>query len=174
MDGLDIQVLSSANDFISLFTKRLSGVNTMVANTPEEEGVEYAKLMYLEMIKSMVSGVVFGEREMSVHGYPGPHKKKVDPLNVEERKMGQDWAYVGDTMTGYARLDNVRDLITRVIDDNIQGGYIGKNIMLYIAAVRDVTSFIISHICEHYVAETGVWRGGSSIFARADSCTRSN
>jgi len=42
-------------------------------------------------------------------------------------------------MTGFARLDNVRDLLLDVLKNNIQGGYI----------------------------ETGVWRGGSSIVARA-------
>lgn len=42
-------------------------------------------------------------------------------------------------MAGLKRLDNIRELLTDVIQNNIEGDYI----------------------------ETGVWRGGSSIFARA-------
>ena len=52
---------------------------------------------------------------------------------------GTDWPYLGDTMTGSARLDNVHSLLKDAIDNKIAGGY----------------------------AEMGVWRGGSSMFARA-------
>lgn len=44
-----------------------------------------------------------------------------------------------EKVTGWARLDNVKDLVTTVISENIEGDYI----------------------------ETGVWRGGSSVYARA-------
>ena len=126
MEGLETQVLSSAENFISMFAKRASWVNTMISNPPEEEDEEYAKLMYIDMIKSIVSGVVFGEREKSVQPALGQQKNNAYTFNVEKRKQGLDWAYIGDTMTGFARLDNVRDLLTHVIKDNIQGGYIGK------------------------------------------------
>eukprot|EP00977_Amphora_coffeiformis_P003755 scaffold744_cov162-Amphora_coffeaeformis.AAC.1 len=66
---------------------------------------------------------------------------KFPPININMRKIGNDWAYVGDTMTGWARLDNVASLIRKVVDEKnpIPGDYI----------------------------ETGVWRGGSSVLARA-------
>ena len=128
MHGLDNQVFSSAEEFIPLFANRVSWVNTMIQNPPEKSNEEYAKLMYIEMIKSMVSGTVFGEMERSVHGYVGPAKKKSDNFSIEERKRGIDWAYIGDTMTGYARLDNVRDLLMDVLKNNVEGGYIGKSI----------------------------------------------
>ena len=52
---------------------------------------------------------------------------------------GRDWTYAGDTMTGWARLDNIYNLLTDVIKNDIKGDYI----------------------------ETGVWRGGASVFAKA-------
>jgi len=62
-------------------------------------------------------------------------------LNIQRRKIGKDRTFVGDTMTGWARrLDNVRELLEHVVRDRVPGDY--------------------------YI-ETGVWRGGSSIFARA-------
>ncbi|KAL7516729.1 hypothetical protein ACHAWX_001713 [Stephanocyclus meneghinianus] len=139
MDDLDEQLLSSADDFISAFSKRVSWVNTMVSNPPEGGNEEYARSMYLEMIKSFVSALVFGDKELAIRPNLGPSKKMSGPLNPARRNVGADWAYLGDTMTGSVRLNNVRDLISDVITNNVEGGYI----------------------------ETGVWRGGSSIFARA-------
>ena len=77
MQGLDNQVFSSAKEFIPLFANRVNWVNTMIENPPEKSDEEYAKLMYIEMIKSMVSGTAFGDMERSVHGYVGPRKKKL-------------------------------------------------------------------------------------------------
>eukprot|EP00804_Cyclotella_cryptica_P026712 CCRYP_007948-RA/>CCRYP_007948-RA protein AED:0.18 eAED:0.09 QI:0/0/0.25/1/1/1/4/165/291 len=116
MDDLDKQLLSSADQFISAFSKRVNWVSTMVSNPPEDNE-DYARSMYIEMIKSFVSALVFGEKEMSVHGYVGSGLKNLVPLSQAERNIGADWTYLGDTMTG--------------------------------------------------IVQTGVWRGGSSIFARA-------
>lgn len=120
--------------------------------------------MYIDMIKSIVSGVVFGEREKSVQPALGQQKNNAYTFNVEKRKQGLDWAYIGDTMTGFARLDNVRDLLTHVIKDNIQGGYIGKCQFLVLYQMQQLkkNANILT-----FATETGVWRGGSSIFARA-------
>merc|ERR1711862_265729 len=94
--------------------------------------------MYLEMMKSAVSGTMFNAAEKSVP-IGGKTKQGTIPINLEHRKGGKDWPYLGDTMTGWKRLDNVWKLLKSVVDDNIPGDYI----------------------------ETGVWRGGSSVFARA-------
>ena len=127
MKDLDPQVLSPASEFIPLFKSRVNWVNTMVSNPPEQSGEEYAKLMYIEMMKSIVSGVVFGNKERSVTPSLGGRKKNAGEFDVEKRKGGSDWAYLGDTMTGFARLDNVRDLLMSVIEKKIEGGYIGKD-----------------------------------------------
>ena len=60
------------------------------------------------------------------------------PFNLTRRQNGNNWTFLGDTMTGWKRIDNVWELLKNVVNDNIPGDYI----------------------------ETGVWRGGCSVFAR--------
>ncbi len=57
----------------------------------------------------------------------------------EVRSSGLDWPPTAETMVGRARLDNLQACITAVIQDGVAGDLI----------------------------ETGVWRGGASIFMRA-------
>jgi hypothetical protein len=67
-------------------------------------------------------------------------------------------------VTGIARLNNVKDLLLDVINNKIEGGYIGMWLIypLYkYSALMLLTSVYVLY------TETGVWRGGSSIFARA-------
>lgn len=97
MKDLEPRLFSSAQDFLSSYTKRVGWVNTMIQNPPSEADEEYAKLMYLEMIKSIVSATVFGKTEKTVH--PGLNKPKLrlKPLDSTLRALGNDWTYVGDT-----------------------------------------------------------------------------
>ncbi|RKT17061.1 demethyldecarbamoylnovobiocin O-methyltransferase/8-demethyl-8-(2,3-dimethoxy-alpha-L-rhamnosyl)tetracenomycin-C 4'-O-methyltransferase [Streptomyces sp. 1114.5] len=59
--------------------------------------------------------------------------------NAERRENGVDWPTVAHTMVGRKRLDNLQDCVERVIADGVPGDLI----------------------------ETGVWRGGVTIFMRA-------
>merc|ERR1719445_554869 len=95
--------------------------------------------MYLEMMKSFVSGTAFNEAELSVVPSLNYNTLQTKPFDKKLRKGGDDWTFLGDTMTGWARIDNVNKLLTDVVQKGILGDYI----------------------------ETGVWRGGSSVFARA-------
>jgi O-methyltransferase len=63
---------------------------------------------------------------------------KTQPLANALRQEGRDWPFLGYTMIGHRRLDNVRDCIAKVLQDDIPGDLI----------------------------ETGVWRGGTTIFMR--------
>ena len=101
--------------------------------------LERARFAYAELMATMVSGLVYGRAERSVTPKLGGAPKVRSNLNRRAREGGEDWTYLGDTMSGMARLDNVRDLIETVVSRNIPGDYI----------------------------ETGVWRGGSSLFARS-------
>jgi len=86
----------------------------------------------------MVSATALNNAEISI--LPALTGKNIGgTFDADKRKIGKDWTFIGDTMTGWARLDNVHKLLTEVIENKIPGDYI----------------------------ETGVWRGGSSIFARA-------
>jgi len=145
----DVPLLASPEKFIKTFTDRITWVNTMItpesnAKKPEElrdvSVKEHAVIMYLEMIKSFVTASLFNAAEFSVRAVSRtPQVQLNGPLNLGVRMGGQDWTYAGDTMTGWARIDNIRMLLTDVIRNSIEGDYI----------------------------ETGVWRGGASVFARA-------
>ena len=62
-----------------------------------------------------------------------------DPVPEDVRLEGRDWPSRAYTMIGMKRLDNLQDCIEQVLAKNIPGDFI----------------------------ETGVWRGGATIFMRA-------
>ena len=96
-----------------------------------------AKFAYQEMLIPFISGAIFGLAERSV--YPKLRAKPlVKVFDQAVRDAGNDWSYMGVSMSGKKRLANVAQLIKKVIRSKIAGDYI----------------------------ETGVWRGGSSIYAR--------
>ncbi len=75
----------------------------------------------------------------SVYGPSAPVPESAMGYNRNMRESGWDWPSTALTMVGRQRLRNFRMLIERVIDERVPGDII----------------------------ETGVWRGGASIFARA-------
>jgi O-methyltransferase len=64
---------------------------------------------------------------------------RIKPFHPELRDQGLDWPMFGLTMVGDKRLDNLRFCIETALQEGIPGD----------------------------IVETGVWRGGSSIFAKA-------
>ena len=65
--------------------------------------------------------------------------ERTEQFDESSREGGSDWPLVGFTMVGMKRLDNVQFCIENVLTNNVQGDFV----------------------------ETGVWRGGSSILAKA-------
>jgi hypothetical protein len=128
------QLLAPPESWVEQLTLRLNYLDSKVAANTDRSVSTRARAAYLELMKLYVSGLAYGAEEMSVTG-----NVRVGPFQPDKRAKGLDWAYLGMTMTGGARLDNVRLLLEDVVYRNIPGDYI----------------------------ETGVWRGGSSIFARA-------
>jgi O-methyltransferase len=61
------------------------------------------------------------------------------PFDPEARENGRDWPVEAETMAGLRRLQNIQDCVTDVIRNDVPGDLI----------------------------ETGVWRGGATIFMRA-------
>jgi len=93
-------------------------------------------------MKSFVSAasVVFNNAELSTNpSLLGTLPKATRDFNLNKRMGNQDWTYAGDTMTGWARLDNIYNLLTDVIKNDIKGDYI--------------------------TGETGVWRRGEVVLA---------
>jgi O-methyltransferase len=65
--------------------------------------------------------------------------RRVVPYDYGRREEGRDWPAIADTMIGLKRLDNIQDCVEDVLRSRVPGDLI----------------------------ETGVWRGGATIFMRA-------
>jgi hypothetical protein len=134
------ELLAPAEDFVTYFEARLEWLDTITIKTSTSSLRDRACFAYLEMLKSHLTGTVFNSAEQHVYaGVNVPKASLGEEFGLEARKQGQDWTYLGDTMTGWARIKNVADLLKDVIAKQVPGDYM----------------------------ETGVWRGGSSMFARA-------
>lgn len=109
--------------------------------------------LYLDLLKKTLTNWVYGDLEMIAVGPSRkPHKRKVferiqkggskimrpHPFDPEMRRIGRDVPLGAHSMVGLARLDNLQYCMETVLRDKIAGDFI----------------------------ETGVWRGGSTIFMR--------
>ena len=131
------QLLSSPETWIANLEGRLTWLDTIVHND-DRPIKERSVNTYIEFLHQYVCGLSYGKEEKTVGPSLTNDLRQTTPLDLGTRATGNDWTYLGDTMTGSARLDNVRDLILDVVKSDVPGDYV----------------------------ETGVWRGGSSIFAR--------
>src|SRR6266446_10813913 len=87
--------------------------------------------LYLDLLIKILTNMIYGD--------PSTNPESVGPFQSELRLEGHDWPAVAHTMIGVRRLENVRELMQRVIDEGIPGDFL----------------------------EAGVWRGGCCIFMRA-------
>jgi O-methyltransferase len=106
------------------------------------------KDLYLELMKTSLLGSVYPELDCIIWPSSYPLRwllRKIIPSNVHfsrrvsPHERGHTWPSHAYTMVGPQRLDNIRFCIEDVISQGISGDFI----------------------------ETGVWRGGAAIYARA-------
>ena len=115
--------------------------------------------LYLELLKRCLTRYLWEEtlRPYQVPAWGGPLRRWLKRRMIAEmrargiepfervpferavREMGRDWPADAETMIGLRRLDNLQQCVTTVIREKIPGDLV----------------------------ETGVWRGGASIFMRA-------
>jgi O-methyltransferase len=86
--------------------------------------------LYLELLMRVLANTIYGD--------PSTNPDNTGPYNSDLREVGRDWPAVAHTMVGMRRLQSLRELAQRTLDDNIAGDFI----------------------------ETGVWRGGCCILMR--------
>src|SRR6202035_5017344 len=89
-----------------------------------------ARELYLDLLIKILANMIYQDSSI--------HPDNVGPFQAKLRLEGRDWPTVAHTMVGVRRLENVRDLAQRALDDGVPGDFI----------------------------ETGVWRGGCSILMR--------
>ncbi len=124
-------------------------------------GVEYEdeaipEELYLHLMKQCLTRMLWKEKYRPMTSINGWRRLIFDPLRsllrqvqlevvhiepdrTAARQDGRDWPLEAETMIGLKRLDNLQHCVTSVIREGVPGDLI----------------------------ETGVWRGGSSIFMRA-------
>jgi O-methyltransferase len=109
--------------------------------------------LYLELMIKCLINETYGDAEFAIAKLGGYLGRLVNHYldskgyrairevgyDPKKRQLGQDWPPYAHTMIGRKRLENLRDCATQVIENQIPGDFI----------------------------ETGVWRGGSTIFMRA-------
>src|SRR5690625_4862243 len=101
------------------------------------------ELLYLDLIKKVLINSVYQDSGLL---YPdgetrediATHREVIE-FDDKRRSNGFDFPSVAHTMIGIRRLDNIQECAENVLADNIAGDFI----------------------------ETGVWRGGATIFMRA-------
>lgn len=117
----------------------------------DDKGAE----LYLELLRNCLTRYGFGDSWTPVEAPPNGwralvYKQVVGRTNraigykrvsfdADARANGRDWPVEAETMIGLKRLDNIRECVTDVVKRGVPGDLI----------------------------ETGVWRGGATIFMRA-------
>jgi O-methyltransferase len=108
---------------------------------------------YLELLKGALTHTLYGHADRGIHyrrNLPARalfamlRRRDIVPIRVgktaaSDRAEGRDWPVFAQTMVGRARLDNLEWCIGEVLRNGVPGDLI----------------------------ETGVWRGGASIFMKA-------
>lgn len=89
-----------------------------------------ARQLFLDLLIKVLANTIYED--------PSIHPDNTGPFQPELRSQGLDWPAVAHTMVGVRRLENVRELAQRALDEGIPGDFI----------------------------ETGVWRGGCCILMR--------
>jgi O-methyltransferase len=87
--------------------------------------------LYLDLLIRTLTNTIYEDASVGADGLEVP-------FDSERRASGADWPKFAHTMVGVKRLENLRELVQRTIDEPIPGDFI----------------------------ETGVWRGGSCILMR--------
>jgi len=109
--------------------------------------------LYLELLKRTLTNYVYGDSEMRpVHPEAGWKRWLLEqlrrrgieamwpwPFDPEKRRLGRDWPPTAHSMIGLERLGNLQACCETALRERVPGDMI----------------------------ETGVWRGGASIFMRA-------
>jgi O-methyltransferase len=128
--------------------------------TPAETRTDSTTGLYLDLLKRTLTGAVAEDNDSILGGVRTAgstvlRKNVADafgrfagrfgfeiaykkPYDATLREVGRDWPARADSMIGLRRMDNIRHCVETVIKDDVPGDLI----------------------------ETGVWRGGASIFMR--------
>jgi Macrocin-O-methyltransferase (TylF) len=106
-------------------------------STVADQALAELRESYIRLLKLTLTGMAGGDPHTIALRDDGT--LEVVPAERRKRRKGGDWPVNGLTMIGFQRLDSLQHCVEDVLQENIPGDLI----------------------------ETGVWRGGASIFMRA-------
>jgi hypothetical protein len=95
--------------------------------------------MYLDLIKRSLTGMIYEDEPIVVFPFPGFVDRQPRGYNRKWRELGRDCPSRAHSMIGMRRMDNIQFCVEQALADNVPGDLI----------------------------ETGVWKGGATIFMRA-------
>jgi O-methyltransferase len=104
-------------------------------------GHQLQRELYLDLLENVIINSIYEDPALA---WPGQAQGR--PFEPATRSQGKDWPSVAHSMVGKQRLRNLRKLVQRTLDQQIQGDYI----------------------------ETGVWRGGCCILMRGVLAANAN
>ena len=117
--------------------------NTVPAASTHQANSNMSFQHYAELLKRAVTGYLYLDWDHTGHGLQYGSIDSLDPRKMpiaeleKRRQEGLDWPGLALSMCGFKRLDNLAYCLKQVVEEGVEGDFI----------------------------ETGVWRGGASIFA---------
>ncbi|MCT0209039.1 TylF/MycF family methyltransferase [Synechococcus sp. CS-1332] len=112
---------------------------------------DHAVIAYIELLKKTLLNTIYEDPIIQQVAMPRWKSRlvkrllgdetqvfRIEHFDVEKRQGGLDWPAVAHSMIGVKRMNNLYECLSQVIRDDVPGDFI----------------------------ETGVWRGGASIFAK--------
>jgi hypothetical protein len=72
-----------------------------------------ARDLYLDLLIKTLTNMIYGD--------PSTHPLNRGPFQAELRRTGDDWPLLAHTMVGVRRLENLRALAQKAIDEKIPG-----------------------------------------------------
>jgi O-methyltransferase len=130
---------SAALLYLDLLKKCLTRVVFETGSIVPAASVNVHSAQELLAHPDLLKHVAAGEIRVSLRGREGRLEAALEsPMVLAERSEGRDWPVDAETMVGLKRLENVQRCVTDVLERKVPGDLI----------------------------ETGVWRGGTTIFMR--------
>ncbi len=100
---------------------------------------EALRQLYLNLVKKSLTGLIYEDAPSAVMPIPGTVDRSPKGFMRKWREWGRDVPTEAHTMIGLRRMDNIQSCVEAVTADGVPGDLV----------------------------ETGVWRGGATIFMRA-------
>jgi hypothetical protein len=80
-----------------------------------------ASELYLDLLIKILTNMIYGD--------PSTNPESAGPFQPELRLEGRDWPAVAHTMVGVRRLENVRELVQQVIDQEIPRDLVEEGVL---------------------------------------------